>query len=76
MNIDTNEIALDTTLKKLKSYNVMKRNTIYLLKEYGATNVADILAVDPVAFLDVKGVGKVTYSDLKKFQNKFSHLKE
>lgn len=73
---DTNEITLNTTLKKLKCYSVMKRNTIFLLKEFGAANVADILAVDLLAFLDVKGVGKKTYCDLRQFQKKFSHLKQ
>lgn len=74
MNKTELQISLDTTLKQLKQLKDLKRHSIFLLKEYGVTNVRELLAVRPVEFLETKGVGKKTYMDLKQFQEKYKNL--
>lgn len=74
MNKTELQISLDTPLKQLKQLKDLKRLTIFLLKEYGVTNVRELLAVSPVEFLETKGVGKKIYMDLKQFQEKYKNL--
>lgn len=49
---------------------------LFLLKEYGVTNVRELLAVDPISFLEMKGVGKSTYLKLKQLQERLEPLLE
>lgn len=74
MDITDFIITLDTTLKQLKRYPCISRNTLFLLKEYGVTNVRDLLQVDPINFLETKGVGKNAYLELKEMQDIFKQL--
>lgn len=74
MNTSNIDISLDTTIKQLKKFSQFKRNTLFLLKEYGAQNMNDILNINPYEFQKMKGVGPVSFNDLLEIQQKYRHL--
>lgn len=74
MSITDTNISLDTTIKELKKFSFFNRNTLYLLKQFGANNMKDILSINPYAFKEMKGVGPATLNDLFEIQNQFKHL--
>lgn len=76
MNITDSNISLDTTIKELKKFSFFNRNTLYLLKEFGANNMEDILSINPYAFNEMKGVGSATLNDLFDIQKRFKHLSQ
>ena len=69
-------VTLETPLKELKKVPNISRMLLFLLKEYGVTNVRELLAVDPISFLEMKGVGKSTYLKLKQLQERLEPLLE
>lgn len=68
------EITLDTTVKELKKFSQFNRNTLFLLKEFGAQNMKGILNINPYEFKDMKGVGPDTLNDLFEIQEKYKYL--
>lgn len=74
MSITDSNISLDTTIKELKKFSYFSRNTLYLLKEFGANSMRDILSINPYTFKEMKGVGPATLYDLFDIQNRYKHL--
>lgn len=74
MKITKITATLETTLKQLHHVPGIKPRTLYYLKVYGVTNMRELMAVDLIAFLEIKGVGKTTCMDLKRFQERYLHL--
>lgn len=74
MAANETDISLFTTIKELKNYPYFNRNTLFLLKECGVNNMADILAINPYEFREMKGVGPDTFEDLLAIKRKFGYL--
>ena len=74
MAANETDISLFTTIKELKKYPYFNRNTLFLLKEYGVNNMADILAINPYELREKKGVGPDTFEDLFAIKRKFGYL--
>lgn len=74
MSIADSDVTLETTIKELKKYPYFNRNTLYLLKEFGASNMMDILSINPYVFKKMKGVGPVTLNELFEIQERYKHL--
>lgn len=74
MATDYTNISLTSTIKDLKNYPFFNRNTLFLLKEFGACNMMDILTINPYEFRNNPGVGPATFEDLYRIRNKFGYL--
>lgn len=74
MKPDFTDISLTSTIKELKKYPYFNRNTLFLLKEFGVSNMMDILTINPYEFRKMPGVGAATFEDLYKIKDKFSYL--
>ena len=74
MAANETDISLFTTIKELKKYPYFNRNTLFLLKECGVNDMADILVINPYEFRENKGVGPDTIEDLLAIKRKFGYL--